>query len=239
MWKLFFETLDFLCTFIPSRTTRNRIRKEKLYDWRKKYKALKKKYPDLNFHHTKMIKGGWNIGFIVDKRYVFKIRKAFDANIPIEKITREKRITDAFTNVSPLRIPKIEIIKAGKYTFFKYDFIHGKNLNKFSLRTIKKYKQTLGKQLADFIYAIHNHNASEIDDLRGNTFGDGWNHNDICNNIIVDKKSMKITGIIDWEYSNWDILENEFRNCVAFSKKMKKSGILTEIRQEYEKKIKK
>lgn len=239
MWKLFFETLDFLCTFIPSRTTRNRIRKEKLYDWRKKYKALKKKYPDLNFYRTKMIKGGWNIGFIVDKRYVFKIRKAFDANIPIEKITREKRITDAFTNVSPLRIPKIEIIKAGKYTFFKYDFIPGKNLNKFSLRTIKKYKQTLGKQLADFIYAIHNHKASEIDDLRGNTFGDGWNHNDICNNIIVDKKSMKITGIIDWEYSNWDILENEFRNCVAFSKKMKKSGILTEIRQEYEKKIKK
>ncbi len=233
MWKLFFEICDFLCNLIPNRKIKEKIRKEKLYDWKKKYIALKKHYPKLNFHGTKMIKGGWNIGFIVDKKYVFKIRKAFDKSANSKKIIREKRITDAFENVSPIRIPKIEIIETGGYTFFKYDFIPGKNLNTFSLKTIIKHKKIWSKQLADFIYSIHNHAPKEIDDLRANTIGDGWNHNDICNNIIVDKKSMEISGIIDWEYSSWDMLENEFKNCIAFSKKMQKSGIIIDIKKEY------
>lgn len=235
MWKLFFEICDFLCNFIPNRKTQERIRKENLYDWKKKYQTLKKHYPELNFRGTKMIKGGWNIGFIVDKKYVFKIRKAFDQSAKTEKIMREKRITDAFAKVVPLRIPKIEIVKAGQYTFFKYDFIPGKNLNTFSLKTINKHKKEWAKQLAEFIFAMHNYIPKEIDDLRGDAVGDGWNHNDICNNIIVDKKTMKIVGLIDWEYSGWNTLENEFRNCVAFSKKMQGSGILTNIKSEYKK----
>ena len=43
---------------------------------------------------------------------------------------------------------------------------------------------------------------------------------------VRNKKTKKIVGIIDWEYSSWDILENEFRNCVAFSKKMQEADIL-------------
>ena len=233
MWKLFFEICDFFCCFIPNKRLRNKIRTEKLYDWKNKYKALKKKYPALNFRRTKMIKGGWNIGFIVDKKYVFKIRKSFDKSLPIEKIEREKRITDAFANISPLRIPKIEIIKSGKYIFYKYDFIPGKNLNTFSMNAIQKNKQKLGNQLAEFIYYIHNHNPKEIADLKGDRLGDGWNHNDICNNIIVNKKTMDIIGIIDWEYSGWGFLETEFENCIKFSKKMKASGIIAIIKDKY------
>ncbi len=234
MWKLFFEICDFLCNFIPNRKKREYIRTEKLYDWKKKYKALKKLYPELKFRNTKIIKGGWNIGFIVDKKYVFKIKKVFNTSTTIEKITREKRITDAFAQVSTVRIPKIEIVKSGQYTFFKYDFIPGKNLNTLSLRNIMKYKHELAKQLAEFIYSIHNYIPQEINDLRDNNTGDGWNHNDICNNIIINKKTKKIVGIIDWEYSSWDILENEFRNCVAFSKKMQEADILKEIKKEYQ-----
>lgn len=235
MWKLFFEICDFMCNFIPQKTKRKQIRTEKLYDWKNKYKALKNKYPDLNFRHTKMIKGGWNIGFIVDKKYVFKIRKIFDNSIPKDKILREKRITDAFENISPVKIPKIEIVKAGKYTFYKYNFIPGKNLNKFSQKTINKYSQKWAKQIAEFIYAIHNHNPKELEDLKQNRNGDGWNHNDICNNIIVNKKTMDIVGIIDWEYSNWDILENEFNNAVAFSKKIQHADMKNKIINEYKK----
>ena len=235
MWKLFFEICDFLCVLIPNKKLRDKIRTENLYDWKNKYKALKEKYPALDFRKTKMIKGGWNIGFIVDKKYVFKIRKSFDNSLPTDKIEREKRITDAFADISPLRIPKIEIIKAGKYVFFKYDFIPGKNLNTFSSHKIKQNKEKWGKQLAEFIYAIHNHNPKEINDLKDKNIGDGWNHNDICNNIIVDKKTMNIMGIIDWEYSGWGLLETEFINCVKFSKKITDSGILPIIKHKYKK----
>lgn len=233
MWKLFFEVCYFLCGLIPNRRIRNQLRTQKLFDWRNKYKALRKKFPELNFRHTRMIKGGWNIGFIVDNRYVFKIRKFFDSSIPTEKIMREKRITDAFQNISPLQIPKIEVVKAGKYTFYKYDFIPGKNLNMFSKKTIEKHVWDWGKQLAEFINAIHNSYPTEIEDLRGTSDGDGWNHNDLCNNIIVNKKTMRIVGIIDWEYSGWGTLETEFNNAIAYSKKVRDSGMQIAIMSHY------
>lgn len=225
MWKLFFEICDFLCNFIPSRRIRNKIRTEQLFDWRRKYNALRKKYPGLNFRRTKMIKGGWNIGFIVDKKYVFKIKKRFDKSTPTEKIMREKQITDAFRDISPLRIPKIDIVDADGYIFYKYDFIPGRNLNTYSAQTIKSHAPQWGAQIAEFIYAVHNARPGALDNMRGPRDGDGWNHNDICNNLIVDNKTMRIVGLIDWEYAGWGLLTTEFNNTVRFSKKIRESGI--------------
>ena len=234
MWKLFFQVCNFLCNFIPDRKVRERIRREKLYDWRKKYKALRAAFPELNFRNMRMIKGGWNIGFIVDNKYVFKIRKFYDKKIPVEKIMREKRITDAFEHISPVMIPKIELVESNGYTFYKYNFMPGKNMNCFSQKTITKYAPIWGKQLAEFINAMHNSDPEQIANLKDRP-GDGWNHNDICNNVIVDKKTMKIVGIIDWEYSGWGMLSTEFENCTRFSDKVKNSGIGDIIQAEYAK----
>lgn len=234
MWKQFFEICDVLCRLIPSRKLRRKIRMERLYDWRRKYNALRGAFPELNFRHTKMIKGGWNIGFIVDNKYVFKIRKAFDKHTPSDKIMREKRITDAFAPiVAPIRIPKIDVVNAGDYTFFKYDFIPGKNMNTLPLRTITRYRDAWGKQIGEFIYRMHNATPIGLDDIQAEHDGDGWNHNDICNNIIVDKKTMRIVGIIDWEYAGWGMLDTEFENATLFSEKIKKSGIGDEIAKTY------
>ena len=90
----------------------------------------------------------------------------------------------------------------------------------------------MGKQLAEFINAMHNATPSEIDDLKTDN-GDGWNHNDICNNIIINPKTMRIVGLIDWEYSGWGKLETEFENCIHFSQKMRESGIGKFIQAEY------
>lgn len=234
MWKLFFEICYFGCGLIPNRRIRDKLRKQKLFDWKNKYKALKQAFPELNFRHTRMIKGGWNIGFIVDNKYVFKIRKFFDSATPNEKIMREKRITDAFQNIVTLQIPKIDVVHAGEYIFYKYDFIPGKNLNTFSARTIEKHAWEWGKQLAEFIYAMHNARPKEIDDLRGATDGDGWNHNDLCNNIIVNKKTMRIIGVIDWEYAGWGKLQTEFNNMVMYSNRVKDSGIKIAVMSYYE-----
>ncbi len=232
LWKIFFELCYFASFFIFNSKQRAKFRKVQIYDWRSKYNALRRAFPELNFKNTRMIKGGWNIGFVVDNRYVFKIRKNYDDNAPQEKVLREKRITDALSSVSSVRILKIDIVNAGEYTFFKYDYIKGKNLNNFSQRIINKYCKKWGQQLGQFIYAIHNYKLNDIDDLKVSD-GDGWNHNDLCNNIIVDKKTMNIVGIIDWEYSGWGYLETEFKNCTAFSKKLKKSDILTYVKKEY------
>ncbi len=232
MWRLYFEILDFLAGFIPSRKLREKIRRVDLYDYRKKYNALRSALPRAEFKRVRVIKGGWNIGFIVNNKYVCKIRKFYDKQIPIEKIMREKRITDAFGKIVPLKIPRIDIIESRGFTFYKYNFIPGKNLNRMSLKAISKNGWKWGRQLAEFIAAMHNADPAEIADLKTGE-GDGWNHNDICNNIIVDMKTMDIVGLIDWEYSGWGTLETEFHNCTAFSKKMRESGIGTAIQIEY------
>ena len=214
---------------------RERVRREKLYDWAKKYTALKHACPSLHFRHVKMIKGGWNIGFIVDNKYVFKIRKKFSNDeTQIAKIMREKRITDAFAKIVPYKIPNISVINAGEYTFYRYNFIPGRNMNTFSLRTMRKYERQWGKQIARFIHTVHKSHPRGIDDLRDRD-GDGWNHNDICNNLIVNPKTMKIIGLIDWEYSGWGTLETEFTNCIIFSRKIRQTNMDTIIRDEYKK----
>ncbi len=235
MWQTFFRICNFLCIFIRNPARRATVRREKLYDWAKKYAALRAAAPELKFHHVKMIKGGWNIGFIVDHKYVFKIRKYFDdESHPVKKIMREKRITDAFQDIAPLKIPKIDIVESDGYTFYRYNFIPGRNMNTYSLRTMQKYEQRWGKQIARFIYKIHNAKPIGIDDTR-DMDGDGWNHNDICNNVIIDPKTMNIVGIIDWEYAGWGMLETEFANCTRFSKKLRKTNIDKIIRAEYKK----
>jgi hypothetical protein len=147
---------------------------------------------------------------------------------------REKRITDAFAKVSPVAIPHIVIVRAGKYTFYRYNFIPGRNMNTFSLKTMQKHVKTWGKQIAGFIHAVHNARPDGIDDLRDRD-GDGWNQNDICNNVIIDPKTMKIVGIIDWEYAGWGMLETEINNCTRFSKKLRQTDFDKIIRTEYKK----
>ncbi len=232
MWKLFFEICDFFVGFIPGAARRERLRTHDMHDWRRKYNALRAAFPELNFRHTVMIKGGWNIGFIIDRKYVFKIRKKNDDKYAAT--ARESRITNAFADIVPLRIPRVEIVTAGEYHFFKYDFIPGKNLTTFSTRTIMRHRDAWGKQLAEFIYAMHNARPANLNDLIDKD-GDGWNHHDICNNIIVDKKTMKIIGIIDWEYAGWGPLETEFNNTAWFSKKMRAVGMGDIVRREYAK----
>lgn len=234
MWKTFFIICDILCYLIPNRQKQIYIRKRLLFDWKNKYKALKRACPDLNFKKTKIIRGGWNIGFIVDNKYVFKIAKTYDEAKTINKITREKRITDAFRNYVKIQIPNISIIRTPNFVFYRYNFIPGKNLNHLSKHTINKYRDRFASEIATFINSVHNNDPIEIADLKTDK-GDGWNHKDICNNVLVDTKTNHIVGIIDWEYAGWGKLETEFNNCVAFSRKIRQSGMLDAIKSEYQK----
>ena len=233
MWKLFFDFCYFWSFFIPKRKWRENYRVNTLFNYRHKLKVLRAACPDIKFRNIRMIKGGWNIGFIINNQYVFKIRKKFDDSY-VPKIIKEKRMTDAFRDIVPLKIPKIDIIKQDEYTFYKYAFIPGRNLTTLSTRTIMRYRKKWAKQLAKFIFAMHSANPKEIHDLITKD-GDSWGHNDICNNTIIDIKTMDVIGIIDWEYSGWNYLETEFKNCTRYSSKMRAADMDNLIRNEYKK----
>lgn len=238
MWNIFFAVCNVLCMLIPNADLRARIRHDKLFDWHKKYRVLKHICPEARFYNVRMIKGGWNIGFIVKNKYVFKIRKFLDKKIDVTRVLHEKQITDAFNDVLQIEIPNIKIFKYHEYTFFRYNYIRGVNLNTCSFNTMKNHIDDWAKMVARIIFTMHNARPESINDLI-NDAGDGWNHNDICNNMIIDKKTKKIIGLIDWEYSGWGNLETEIKNCDRYSSRLRTLGFSKKIEYEYNKIAKK
>ena len=47
----------------------------------------------------------------------------------------------------------------------------------------------------------------------------------MCSNILVNPKTMVITGIIDWEWAGYGPISNEIKGLVWVRKKMRKIGL--------------
>ena len=235
MWKILFEFSDRLFSMVPIKKWRNYLRVVTLFDYRRKLNALKKAYSELNFKNMRLAKGGGSIVFIIDNKYTFKVRKHNYETVKFERFDREKRITDAIRDCCTIQIPNIEFIDVDGYTFYKSDFIPGKLLVDIPTKRIKKYQNQISRQLAEFIYKKSFALPSAIDDLRTKPAqrGFSWNHGDMCSNILIDPKTMIITGIIDWEWAGYSNIEDEFNGLVWVRKKMRKIGLDKSARCEY------
>ena len=229
-----FAVCDFLCRFIPVRRWRRHMRRVKLFDWYRKYNALKRAFPDLDFYEVKMVVGDWYIGFIVEGKYLFKVRKTLDLKIPQNELIRVKRTTDALAPLSPIRIVCTRVIQAGEYLFYRYPVITGKNLNSLPIEKITAKREKLARQIAKFIYRIHNAKPMEINDLK-NGDGDGWNHNHLGDSVMVNEDTMDLVGITDWDRVGWGTLETELAGVTNCSDVLRDAGFDAAVREEYEK----
>ena len=240
MWKFLFELSDRFFAIIPVKKWRDWLRIIVLFDYRRKLNALKSIYPDLNFKKMRLAKGGGSLVFIIDNKYSFKVRKRNEETTNFERFQREKRITDAIRPWCTIEIPQIEFITVNGYTFYKNKFIPGKLLVSISSRRIKKYQSQISKQLAEFIYKKSFADPIEIADLKKTAKSKyfSWVHSDMCSNMLVDPKTMKITGIIDWEWAAYDTIKHEFRGLIWVRRKMKKIGLDKSTLAEYNKILK-
>lgn len=240
MWKILFELSDRFFAIIPVKKWRDWLRVIVLFDYRRKLNALKSAYPELDFTKMRLAKGGGSIVFIINEKYTFKVRKRNNETFNFERFTREKRITDALRPYCTLKIPQIDFVTLNGYTFYRNAFIPGKLLVNVSSRRIKKYQTLISKQLAQFIYKKAFVDPVEIADLKNNptTPGFSWNHCDMCSNILIDPKTMQITGVIDWEWAGYWPTKEEFTGLVRVRKKMQKIGLDKTTYAEYEKILK-
>ena len=236
MWKIFFETSDMLFSIVPIKKWREYLRGYVLFDYRRKLNALKKARPDLDFSKMRLAKGGGSLVFIFAHKYTFKVRKRNNESGEFVRFKLEKKITDALRPFCTIPIPNIEFIHSNGYTFYKSDFIPGKLLVNIPSRRIKRHQKQISHQLAEFIYKKSFANPPELADLRGKIVKDNsWVHGDMCSNILINPKNMKITGIIDWEWAGYGPTENEFRGLVWVRKKMRKIGLDKSTREQYNK----
>ena len=240
MWKILFELSDRFFAIIPIKKWRVFLRGTVLFDYRNKLNALLRIRPDLKHTKMRLAKGGGSLVFIFNKE-TFKVRKHQHESSTFNRFIYEKRVTDAIRSFCPITIPNIEFFTSGDFTFYKSDFIPGKLLVSIPAWKIKKYQQQISKQLADFIYKKSFANPPEIEDLKTvpTQPGFSWVHGDMCSNILVNPKTMKITGIIDWEWAGYSPTDAEFNGLVWVRKKMRKIGLDKSTRTEYQEILKK
>ena len=203
--------INILCGFIPNRNLRNRIRME-LNNPIRKWAKFAKSFSNKKNPVVKYTYGHRCINFVVniDDKYVFKFPLK-DDGYAISK--REERITNALRHISPIKIPKMEIIDFNGLAVRKYEFIKGVGYHRLDRNTQNANADKIAKQLAKFLYIVGKSDPKEIMDLKPKksdkpSVMHGWNQNDLWDNFIMDK-DFNIVGIIDWEDAKFD----DFHSC--------------------------
>lgn len=235
MWKPFFEFLWFISCFIPFRGMRTRFRLNTCFDYKNKLRAIRAVTPELDWKNMRLAKGGGSLAFIVGNT-VFKVRKHHRHDNSAEKFEREKRITDAVAPVLPVAVPKIELINAGDYLFYKTHFIPGRVLMDLPLKRIIAHNDKIGKQIGQIIYSLFNADLKSLHDMMPRDAKKrnlGMVHGDMCSNIIVNPDTMDVVGIIDWEYAYFNSLWYEFYGIYRVRRKMRKTDIAPIAMWEY------
>ena len=194
--------VNIICCFVPSKHARHRLRVEMTHPIRKwvKFAASfsKNKHPVI-----KRTYGHRYANFVinVDNKFVFKFPLHGNAR---DIAMREKRITDALRPISPIKIPKMEIVDLDGMSVRKYEYVNGVGFNSLPRAVQNAHIDTFAKTVAKFLFVIGKSNPSEIADLklRKNerpSVMHGWTQNDLWDNFMVDTKTFDVVGIIDWE----------------------------------------
>lgn len=212
--------INIICGFIPGRARRNAIRME-LNNPIRKWTKFAKSFSDKKHPHVKYTYGHRCANFVVniDNKYVFKFPlKSGAKDIAI----REKRITDALRPISPIKIPKMEILDFDGLAVRKYEYIDGIGFHQLSREEQNKIVPVIAKQLANFLYVIGKSDPKEIADLKSNktdkpSMMHGWYQNDLWDNFIMNPKNFKIVGFIDWEGAVFGDFYNVFTNGIGNS----------------------
>lgn len=234
MWRTFFNTLYILSYCIPTRTWRESFRREKLFDYHSKLNALRHAFPQQDWRHFRLAKGGGSLAFITPSGNVYKIRKFHNKDDSDAKFSHEKRITDAVAPLLNVQVPKIKIHHVDIYTVYETQFIPGKILMDMPLDKIRAHRKEIGAELGEIIYTLFNAELPELSDIRPEGVPNiGMVHGDMCSNILVNPKTMKITGIIDWEYAGFGSLKREFFGIFRVRRKMRMTDIAPEAIWEY------
>ena len=159
-----------------------------------------RRYKDCNIK-TRVGRGCRNFVVILNNKYVFKFPLFSDGK---EISEREKRITDAFKKISPIKIPDMQIIKYKNIFVRKYEFAKGTLLSDVNPDLVNEHRSQIAQQIANMMYVIGKSDPEEIRDLKAKPndkpgYLYGWFQGDIWQNFMVDEQTFDITFFIDWE----------------------------------------
>lgn len=169
-----------------------------------------------NYAHGKKCKirtaygRGWkNVVVILNKKYVFKFPFASRDKDFVKRVsTTEKRVVDAFRKISPIYIPKLELINWNGTIIRKFEYVSGKQITDFNPNKLNDSNiRKIARQLAKMVYVIMQSDPKELRDLKPDpkekpNITKGWMHADLATNFLLDDK-FNVVAVIDWEDTYW------------------------------------
>ena len=185
---------------------------------------------------------GRNVLVLVNNKWAYKFPVASENYNA--KAVREKRIVDALRKYSPVYVPDVELItmhtRDGDVVVRKYEFVPGCTVREMSPETVLNNLDTLARQIAAAVYKIACADPKSIRDLKPTPnerpgYMRGWCQGDICDNFMIDEKTMRITAYIDWEDSRFINLRPLFQHY----KKSPSRELMMATMREYDKLYKK
>ncbi len=204
--------VNLLCGFVPSQTTRKKIRVTLNNNVIYYLKFIRKDCGEkIRKIRTFSGYGEHNLLISINDKWIYKISARKRNDIAI----REKRIVDALSPISPIYIPDVTLLNYNGEIIRKYPFVSGCHIMALPTHIREQNETKIAKQVAKFIYALSAADPKEIQDLKPNAnakpgFMHGWCHCDIYGNFMLDKKTLRVTSFIDFEGTTFTNFANIF-----------------------------
>ena len=196
--------VNVFCAFIPNKPLRKKMRVMLNSDVNGCVRFIKHDLNKKKIGHIKFFVGYQARSLIVsvNNEYVYKFplrRKDAD-----KLAVREKRIVDALSKISPIRVPGVELLKWNEKIVRKYEHISGVTLSQMKSDDVINHIDVLAPKIAKFIYDIACVDPKEIRDLKPSASARpgyclGWYQGDIADNFIIDPETFDVVAFIDWE----------------------------------------
>lgn len=227
---------NIVCGFIPDKKLRHRVRTRLNYDIGEYIDFARRDAGRPNARvRTYSGHGGMKkIIVVLDDEVAYKFPL-----VAAKKDTpqREKMFADAFREISPITIPKMEILSFKGMDVLKYDFLPGKTLADMDTATILKHEDKIARQLASFMFEIGRSDPKSIRHLKpdGATTGMffGWYHNDIGGNFVINPETGDIVAFIDWESAAFCNMHPDLMRALRFLNKRGAGSLIMKTVFEY------
>lgn len=153
-----------------------------------------------------------------------------------ELALREARVISALAPLSPIHVPSVDLIEYRGMLVRKYEFINGSTLRTAPRKKVMSNLVPLARQVANFIYEIGQSDPESIRDLKPSPnarpgYMHGWCQGDICDNFIIDMKTMRIRAFIDWE----DCAFTDFHAAMHPGRQQPSHDFMPIVQREYDK----
>ncbi len=232
---------NIILGFVPSKKMRHRLRMRMNVDV-KKYIEFARKDAGMPNARAKIYQGHGG-----QKKIIVVLDSAVAYKFPLvaaraDGPRREKMFTDAFRKVSPIRLPKMEVLQFRGLDVLKYEFISGKTVADLPQEKLRQFGPKIARQLAEFLMAIGTCDPVALRGLKPTGGGRekpgfmyGWSHNDIGGNFVINPETGDIVAFIDWETAAFCDWQTDVLNAYKFYAKRGAGDIILRMVVEYSK----